>query len=337
MAGDTTLNNANLNAQVWAKDLWVEAQAENFFAKFTGKENPTADKANKVALNSIVHLKEDLTEKPGTVITIPLAMKLTGSGVTGDNDLEGNEEQMVFYDFSMTVDQLRNAVKLKGRLEEKKAAFSMRTAAKNLLKIWLTEAMDKAIFTALSTSPTTNRVLYAGTGNAKTGDLETTDVFTLDLISIAKRKAKMASPKIRPVMVKGKPYYILLVHPYQMKAIRDDDDWQNAQKYAGVRGDENPIFSGMEGIYDGVVIHEHENVYTADDWGTGAVHGARALFLGAQAAGEAIAQRPFWEEDLFDYKNKVGFATGLIWKAAKTQFNSEDYGTIAIDTAIVED
>lgn len=334
---DTTMN-AALKAKIWAKDLWFEAQKENFFSKFTSKENPTLEKVSSEALNSIVNLKEELTKQKGDTITMGLAMKLTGAGVSGDNTLEGNEEEMTFYDFYMQVEQLRHGVRLEGRMEEQASAFDMRKAAKGALKIWLTEAMDKGLFDALSASPTSNRVLYGGTGNTSDGDLEEADVMTTALISVAKRKAKMANPKIRPIMVNGKKYYVLILHPLQMKALRAEDRWHNAQKDAGVRGDENPIFSGMEGIWDGVVIHEHENVYTANDWGAGgSLAGARALFLGAQAAGLAIAQRPFWREDTFDYKNKVGFATGLIWKPAKTVFNSEDYGTIAIDTAIVED
>ena len=37
-------------------------------------------------------------------------------------------------------------------------------------------------------------------------------------------------------------------------------------------------------------------------------------------------------EETFDYKNKVGFATGFMGGIQKTSFNSLDYGVIAIDT-----
>ena len=39
----------------------------------------------------------------------------------------------------------------------------------------------------------------------------------------------------------------------------------------------------------------------------------------------------------FQYGREPGVMTDLIWRAAKTKFNSEDYGVITVDTTIVID
>jgi hypothetical protein len=39
-----------------------------------------------------------------------------------------------------------------------------------------------------------------------------------------------------------------------------------------------------------------------------------------------------WVEELFDYENQLGVSAGLIFGMKKTQFNSEDFGTIVVPT-----
>jgi len=357
MASETV--NAELVAELWAKQLWVEAETEIWFKKMSGKMEPTMLKADATAFNNIIVIKEELTKEAGEAITIPLAMKLTGSGKTGDDTMDGQEEPTVTYEFKATIDQIRNAVRLKGKMNTRKAAYDMRAQAKGLLKIWLRERMDFEMFEALSNSPTysatrvDNRHLYAGdaTTVATLNDVtdNTGNLFDLRIISEAKRLARIAVPKIRPIYWKGKAYYVCLAHDYQIKACKESTRWKDDYRHAAERGEDNPIFQGADFVFDGVVVHAHENIYTAaigeelandtasgDNTATVAV--ARALFLGAQAGAYVIGERPFWVEDeLKDYKNRPGFCTGIIYEAAKTLFNSKDYGTIALDTCIVED
>ncbi len=357
MASETI--NAELVAELWAMQLWVEAQNEIWFKKMSGKTEPTALKAEATAFNNIVVIKEELTREAGEAITIPLSYKLVGAGKTGDDTLDGQEEATRTYDFKVTIDQLRHAVRLKGKMNSKKAAYSMRAQAKALLKIWLTEKMDDEMFEALSNSPTysattvDNRHIYAAAQTTVAGlddsTADTGDLFDLRIISRAKRLARIAQPKIRPIYWKGKAYYVCLAHDYQIKSCKESDRWKEDYRHAADRGLGNPIFEGADFVYDGVVVHAHENIRTAatgeelaNDTASGAntatADVARALFLGAQAGCYAIGERPWWIEDLLkDYKNRPGFSTGVIYEAAKTVFNSKDYGTIALDTMIVPD
>lgn len=360
-AGDSYVQDA-LVKKLWSKALWAEAQTENYFAQFTGKLVPSLDKMNVEGFNNIICQMDDLTKDSGDAITVPLVMKLVGAGVTGDNTLEGNEEKMTLYDWQIIVEQYRHAVRLKGKKAEQDSAVSLRPTAKALLKTWLAEKRDTKMFDALSYAPTSGRHLYAGDATSL-AELEASDTMSTTLISKAKLKAGFCSPKIRPVIIKGKKWFVMLVSPFQANALKNEDTFVNAQKDALPRGVDHPIFTGALGAWDGVVIHEHENVwYRAiggstesgtttglweDEWlhtatgsdltgttviGNGAI--ARALFLGAQAGVYAYAQLPDWVEEVFDYKNKWGYATSIIFEAGKPKFNGEDYGVIAVDTAI---
>src|SRR3989304_2517354 len=95
---------------------------------------------------------------------------------------------------------------------------------------------------------------------------------------------------------------------------------------------QNRIFSGSLGYWGGAVIHEHEKVPTAVNWGSGAINGASNMFLGKQAGIFAWGTRPQAWEQLFDYGNKSGFAIGAIFGVEKAIFNSLDNAYLAIRT-----
>lgn len=336
MFADTKITDA-LTKKAWGKQLWKEAQEANFFGRFTG-----------IGPNFIIEKKTELLKQKGDKITTGLLKKLTGDGVTGENMLEGNEEKLVFLDFSVEVDQIRNGVRLAGSMQEQKAAFDLRNAAKESLKVWLAEKIEKDIFSALTANPTTNRVLYAGSRKAE-NQITAGDKFSAEMISAARRKAMLAKPKIRPVNIKGKNYYVMLIDSYQARDLKNDEKWISAQKDANIRGLENPIFTGALGLYDGVVVHEHENVIrttTGATTGSGdsatTVEVGHALLLGAQAAVFAVAKEPHWKEKDFDYDDKAGFATGMIRGIGKSKFTEDDgtefdFATVQVITSSVAD
>ena len=322
--------------QLWAKDAWYSALRGTFFWKFFNRRPD--DK------NSVVFYTEDLRRDKGGTYNISLMTPLVGEGVEDDAVLESNEEALIYYDMSMSLKEYAHAVRLKGRLAEQKAAVNMRKDAKQALSDWLMRKVDKTFVEALSANPSTNRVLYGGDATSD-ATIDSSDTFATSLISKAKRKAQLATlgsnnaeAKIRPLRIDGQDHYICLVHPYQAKALKAEAAWQQAQREANVRGDKNPIFSGALGIWDGVVIYEYERIKTYSTWGSnGTLTGARALFLGAQAAALAVAKGPTWDEKEFDYGRKAGFAISVIAAIAKPVFNSEDYAVIALDTYIAVD
>ena len=339
--------NHALAVKRWSTSLAVEAEKKMYFRKFIG---------------SVITNLTDLAKAAGDKITHGLRMKLRGAGVTGDNTLEGNEEALTYYSDAVLIDQLRHAVRSKGKMSEQRVPYSVRAHAREGLATWWAERFDELLFVYLSgargvdstltlplaftsfagnslSAPDAAHIQYAN-GLAK-ATITSSDVMTLSEIDKLVEKAETVDPMIQPIMVDGEKTWVLLMHPYQATDLRTNTStgqWLDIQKAAGSRGKSNPIFSGALGIYNGVVLHVHRNVVRFSDYGSGTnLAAARALFLGAQAGAVAFgrgsdAGRYSWVEELFDFKNQLGVSAGSIFGIKKTVFNSKDFGVIALDT-----
>jgi len=314
----------NLVQKAWAKTLWKEANKDNFFEKFTGESS-----------DSIIQVKTDLKKDKGDQITVPLQMRLTGAGVTGNSTLEGNEEALTMYDCAVSLQHYRHAVRLAGRFEEQKTSLNLRQAAKDGLKTWLREKIEGLIVSALTASPTSEHTVFPS-GVAAESSITTSNKFTTAEISKARRLAKYSTPRIRPVRTEYGEYYVMLIDPYQARDLRTDTKWIDAQKYANNRGYDNPIFTGMLGIYEGVVVHEYDNLSRTETGASNAWVG-HALMMGAQAGIKAVGQEAEWHEKSFDYENQYGVSTGVIMGVAKSKFNSKDYAVIQVITSSAAD
>lgn len=305
-----------LTQKIWSAFLCKEAEKDMYLSKFIGE-----------GADNIIQLKNDLTKKKGDKVTVGLRMRMTGAGQTSATTgitLEGNEEALTFYDFSVTLAEYGHAVRAGSKLDLQRPAFDLRSEMKDALKEWLPDKLEKLLIAALVASPTTNRKIdVSGSGGTQ---------LTVANIQKAKRKAQLATPKVRPVNVEGGEYYVMLVHPYSTKSLKADSDWKNAQLYANIRGMKNPIFNGALGLIDGVVVHEYDR---SNLLATGST--ALNLLLGAQAAVLGYAQYPSWLEKMFDYHRIPGVATDMVLAHGKSVFNTEDFGTIMLITNYVAD
>ncbi len=334
--------------------------------------------------NNIVQVFNDLKKSPGDTITVPLTAKLSGAGVTGDAELEGNEEAISSYSDSILIDQVRNAVRLTGKLDSQKNSYDMYMDAKDKLSIWAQEYLERQIFmklggvSALTLTDTTGTV-YSGSatwsntanpiptateaGNtgvdytyryinadaaAGLDGITATDILTTGIISKARMVAKLASPAVRPLRIGGQDFYVMFIHPKQAWDLKNASSsvWAQAQREAQVRGDKNPIFTGSLGVWDGVILFEHEYVPQLTGDGSSVVFSTgnttyapngvvvyRSLLCGRQAVGAAFTSESFkMSEETFDYGNKKGVATGIIGGVQKMNFNSKNYGVVTVDT-----
>lgn len=336
---------SNLQGKVWLRELFADVPSILFMDKFMGS-----------GPNNPIQTLTDLTKNPGDTIEVPLTVKLSGAGVSGDDELEGNEEEIVSYDFAPKINQLRHAVRLKGRMDEKKVAYNMRSDAKEKLKIWWAERIDREILSKLCgdtaatltagvahantpTAPTSNRWVFAG-GAAAEANLTSGMVMDTKCLDKAKQLAKVTLagiPRVRPIKVedgayKGTDVYICIMHSYQIADLRKDPVYAQIQREANVRGDSNPLISGAHGMYNGILIYESDLVYTGTD-GDSSTPTARAILLGQQAGVWLEGKEADWVEKSFDYGNKWGIAAGRIFGVQKTKFNSVDYGLVTISTA----
>lgn len=360
----------------WGRKVWRAARNRSFILNhFTGE-------SDGAVVQRVTELSE--TSKGTSAAVFTLVPDLEGDGVVGDNQLEGNEEEIKAYDQTITYDQIRNANRLEGRMADMKSTVRFRENSKNLLSDWLAQRIDELAFLTLSgvsyeyhtngairtasqfplldfaadiTAPTSNRhfrydatdgLQAAGTNNIEAADLPTWSM-------VVELKAYAEESFIRPVTTQdGVEIYTLFMHPRQIAALKQDEAFIEAMKFAAQRGDKNLLFKGTgmggtaSGIYvDGINIVSYRNVFSTtgaplgSKWGsTGNVDGARALLVGAQALALADIGVPRWVEKDFDYDNSPGVSVAKligfkkpVWRSARTG-TMEDFSVIAIDTAV---
>lgn len=271
-----------LRQELWSKDLLddVMRDMKNIF-QFMGED-----------ANNIIQVSRELKKKGGDTETFGLVTRLSGDGVTGDDELEGNEESMNSYAEQVAIDQIRNAVRLKGKLDNQKVVYDQIKPARENLRTWMKEFLARQIF--LKLGGVTNTTLVdvngvtvggraawsntpdyipdadenAGFGNrylcadfaAGTTSLAASDTMSLDLVTRVATKAKLANPKIQPLSSGGEDFYVLYLHPLQARDIRLSSDWKTAQQNARERGEKNPVFRGALGYWSNVLLLENEFV-----------------------------------------------------------------------------
>jgi len=284
---------------------------------------------------NVVQEKNDLESKKGDAITIGLIPR-SDAPVLGDGEaLEGNEDNLDKYYFTITVEEKVFALRDRGPLDRQRAVYDMDMESRDAMKVRGAEYLDQRCFDALQDTPT--KTIYGGSATLYT-NIAATDLITTDLISRVKAGAKTGFNRtqtpLRPVRVGGKDYFIMLVHPDALYDLKQDSAFQQARREAEVRSKENPIFSDAYAIWDGVVIHEHENIAIAKDGGAGAnIPTSKNLFLGQQALVMAWASRPKIVAAEFDYGREHGFSWQAMFNVKKPKFNSLDYGAISVHTA----
>jgi N4-gp56 family major capsid protein len=343
---------ASAQKKVWSARVWQAGRDTSFFfgtPGFLGSDTSDASKP--------IHLVTDLTAtERGDRVLMPLVQDLIGDGVVGDNELEGNEEALVADDIEITIDQLRHAIKSRGRMSEQRTVIRFRAQAKDKLGYWLGQKLDELAFLTAAgiaytkkldgttrpitsqlpqlsfassiTAPSSARTVFPGSVTATSG-LTASDKMSWNLLIRA--KATAVRRRIKPVRVNGSNTYIIVMSPEQARDLKSDPDYRTIVANAGARGDANPLFTGAFAKVDGLILYEHARVPTTlgaasgSKFGAGgAVDGATALFMGAQALGFARIGDASWDEsDNQDYGNREGIAYGRMIGFAKPNFRSQ--------------
>lgn len=320
------------------RKLWL-AENEQLF-RDAAKESYFMPRFASTGKNSIVYEKKELQKGKGDKLTFGIRMRLSGSGVGPGQTLEGNEEALTTYNYSVTMTRRRHAVRVERGLTKQRLQADMEQEARSALKDWMAEYIDQQIFTALRSTPTTvwynnNGTPTKGTAAAVKADISASqDKLTPKLIRAVKTWAMTGGNRsqtpIRPIKINGKNHYVLLCHPDAVYDLKNDSTYEQYIREAEVRGKENPLFNGAIAIIDNVVIHEHETAYIATDGGGSSEPYAECFFLGAQSLCWAWGMREEMKEKTFDYDEEVGFSIGLNYAVGKTQFNSLDYGSVGV-------
>jgi N4-gp56 family major capsid protein len=350
MAITSVATGADLAVNIWSSLTFREALKATMFRRFLG--------SGKTA---IIQQLTELEKSAGDVIKYDLLMQMGNAGVSGDNRMRDNEEALTYYQDSVKIDQLRNAHAFR-RMSQQRTLHDLRMDAKANLADWFADRYDTYMFDYLcgnttrsfagntGAAPDTDHYIVSGdvtrTGTIASDEssLGTNDQLTLADLDYAKESAKTLTPPIRPAVIDGQEFYVIVMHNYSVTDIRLDVansayiSWPDIQMYANKRGLSNPIFNGSLGVYNGMIMFESSRIYSP------ASNVRRNLFLGAQAGvfalGNAYSQLAqqrvgkdnlmSWYEESDDYGNELGIAVGSIFGMKATRFNSKDYGKIIL-------
>ncbi len=346
---------AATDVKVWAKATLRAALNQTlYFKKFMGKANDE---------NAILYYKPELENAAGDTVNYDLLKDMTGDGVTGDNTLTGNEEELTYVPTDIKIDQLRNGHTATSMVQ-KKTIHDFRADAKKVLSRWFAVKFDTYMFRYLCGDTTINHAGNTGTAPdndhyimagdvTKTGviatdeaNLSNNDQFKLEDIDYALELAKTDEDPIVPVMIDGDEYYVLVLHPYSVTDMKlnlggsTSAIWMEIQREANKRGKDNPIFSGALGMYNNTIIFESKYIYSP------IASVRRNIFIGAQAGACAFgnaykrkAQKTMgtdnlmsWYEEDHDYGNQEGIAVGSVFGIRKNTFASKDHGVITISS-----
>lgn len=328
-----------LTPQQWDDQFFVEHIQENRFSSNMGSTT-----------NSVIHVKEKLSASKGDTMTWGLVNRLTGAGVTDGGTLEGNEEDMVSRSFALTIKERANAVVFT-TWEEQKSAIGLRPAAKETLMTWATENTRDQIITALGSIngvaygsaseaqkdawlvDNTDRVLFgAAVGNHSTDHSaalanvdSTNDKLTASALSLMKRIARTANPKIRPIRSTqngGRYYYVAYVPSLVFRDLKADTTITQAQREVSLAMQNEKLFEGGDIMWDGIICKEIEDIGVLSGVGNSGINVAPVYLCGAQAVGYGICQRWKSVDETRDYGRKRGVAVCEMGAFGKLRFGS---------------
>ena len=336
------------------------AERENFFSRYMG-ESPS----------SVIQVVNDLANRPGDSVRVHVFSKLGSPGVDGDATLEGQESALSYNADLLLLGQKRQAVRLAGRLTEQRSAIDLRKQAGHALGVWAKDWVTELLTVYLAgfrgnrtltvlppsfsgfagnalRAPDTAHRLFAGSTQTAAG-VTSADKMTCALLDKAITKVQLlinSGVPMRAIDAQGR--FLCVITPEQAYDLWQDADFVAAQQYAQVRGDNNPLFTGMMGMWKNLIIVVNpagvllpDNVAVMNS--TPTVPLAQAQILGAQSGawvkgkeeGASMGGAGSWRytEKEFDFDNQIGFAVATLMGFQKLQFANQDHGAFSIFTA----
>ena len=333
---------AGLTPQIWDDNFFRDYVRSSRFKRYMGTSEA-----------SIIQLKDDLTKKRGDTVTFALVNELTGAGVTGNATLKGNEERLNSRSDTLVVDVLRHAVAVDD-WDEQKSVIDLREAAKVQLREWAQKQLRDSIVTSLGmidgvnfsastaaqrntwTTNNQDRLLFGLTTSNYTTvfatgiqSLSAGEQLSPLTLSLMKRMAQAASPKIKPVYVKemDQEWYVAFIGPRAWRDLKEDNPTTNAltlaNRDARIRGEDNPLFTGDSLVWDGMILREIPEISPETIVSGSAGAAIEPVYLcGAQALGIAWAQRTKSTTDTDDYGFLHGVGVQEIRRIQKLRFGT---------------
>lgn len=348
MAYTEILTGASVTAEQFDNDIFAEYTQMLWWKNLMG-----------TSADSVIQVKDDLTKKAGDAITLNMRGQMAGGKVTGNNVGLGNEGSVDFYGQRITIDNVRQLVRIDDvPMTQKRVGFDVLMEAKDALTYKAQKDLDDEVTTQLSNTSNARvrgRYLYGAADSnwhathatALTNVDNTADQLTTNMIRIAKRKAQIlvnATAKIRPMRVKNgknmEEWYCFVGHPYSLRDMFDNDAaWKNAQLNIPPQSNgDSPIYTGssFKGSYDGVLIYEYEAINLVSS----TIQVSHNFLLGAQAGAVVWGQRSKFGEEEQDLGHRITYEIHEIRGVSKLYFDratQEDNGICHVFAAAVAD
>jgi len=347
-----------LSRRAWSDILHKKVQDKLVLKQmgFIGPDQGDEDGIEDVNAYYPIIQKTELGKEGGDRITLPMLNQLTGAGISGNNELKTNEEQMDFQSFDVYIEMLRNATGYTYKMSKNRNKFHAKDKITDLLADWMAQKMDDSFFDAIyrgasahvianysAISAVAHPNLFVqdgsnffayGVDNGGTTmnyqSLTSSDGFSTATLEAMATWAE--DNNINPCrMDNGEEGLIAIIHPYQLQQLRQDSDWVAANREAHVRGEQNPIFTRAEGRYAGVYVHctrKIESVTTETDNATAVPNGSNvrlAVCLGAHSVARALGQKPeVVKRDDTDYGQIEAYGIDSIWGDARADWVADD-------------
>lgn len=329
----------------------------------------------------IILTKFQHEEEAFRTINVPFIGRLKSLGVTGGQVLDGQEEELTNFNCPITIDWRRNGVRVP-KSAQFRTEINLLNAAKDNLQVWESEKLRDDIIKGMASTVTdvngtcvnfdvattaqkntwcaanSDRILF-GSANANfsstfltgAGNVTSGMIATAATMSLAKRIAKAADPRIRPFRVEAtlaREYYVAFHGARTFRDIKLDFTIVTANTQArgreGTMMDKNPLFQDGDLIYDGVIHREVPEIDTyCATAGFAGIGGSaidvRPVFLcGAGSVGIAWGQMPTPRTDnIKDYGFRPGVAIEELLGVKKINFNGVQNGIVTIIAAAASD
>ena len=334
---------SGLTPQQWDSDFFRDYVRASRFKRYMGTDE-----------SAMIQLKDDLSKKKGDSLTFALVNELVGNGVTGNSTLMGNEERLNSRSHRVYVDVLRHAVAVDD-WDVQKSVIDLRNAAKVQLREWAQKKLRDGILNALGqidgvnftsstvaqrntwTANNQDRLLF-GTATSNYNATFATATFAVAstqkisplTLSLMKRMAQAASPKIKPISVKemDQEWYVAFVGPRSWRNLTEDNPTTNvltlANRDARVRGVDNPLFTGDSLVWDGIIMREIPEIAVLESsLSSSGVTLEPCYLCGSQAVGIAWAQRTKSTTEVTDYEFMHGAGVQEIRGIEKLRFGTD--------------
>lgn len=332
--------NVNLSPTVWDDQFSTEFFQTNPFAAYQG----TGD-------NNVIRVKEDFKSKRGNGITFEFITNLKRGTILNRQALRGHEDTLGEYGDRVYWDMRKKAISI-NEYDEDLAAIDLRKASRGVLKNWSMEDIkwetidrmgdvgagcDVPFATASTADKNTwvtnnaDRVLfgaatanYSATFATAAANVDTTnDLFNADAVSKMKSLALAASPRITPISVEARSnrrYFVAFAHPRVFRDFKASTNTLQAQVTVVERNE--AIFLGGDREYDGVVVHEVDDMPVYTGIGNSSADVYPVYLCGQEALGMAVKQRYRSRTQEDDYQTVEGIAMIGKWGMKKLCFNS---------------